>query len=1105
MQTRIRFDSTVRNCFVDVSDRIVDTLGLRFSGEVLTASKEMKKVYLTWSGRRCSTSIRIGKDFAECLGMRDGDVVSVSKCKSVVEAKNVEVEPVSSDDWEMIELNGGHLEQNLLGQIAAVWSDAVFPIWIRNALVRVRVKTNSGDKVLRLTRNVTQLLVVPKPREKIEDVKGGEEEDQKDPIVNARVTVHRVLFDSQRIIRISPCVADAMNLKHHEISNVVVALWPRRRRKKRKQGEEEEEDEDQRKTIDFMRVSIDSRLRYMHVSVPTHVRNDLHIAMYSTVCLRRVRREADVVEVRSVRCFSSTITTTTTTTRIDVEELKKGIETSWKDSVVVTTRSKSLHKWILGENEDEKVEEKVEEEEEETLPYGGNIQEAMRAQDRDAIRVLLKARNRLSGVSSSTSHASNNSNKKEKQEIYVEIQWSINSNEKSKYNTSSRNELSKLLSFVNLNLKRALEALRIFLRKRKVESLSVLQINTPEKNMNNNYWTYLPASLSPTRCQEPKNVFHLGLNDTVKSAQCHLAGTLVGKFAAQRVMRKLPSSGGIYVHGKSGIGKTTFVRSFARHMQLEHDCSIVWIQCEELQDRVPNELSSILKRAFRVARRSAPSIIVLDDLDKLAPHDDSSGGDSASLGGNMNILLAKHCVETLSDLAVSQQIASDAHMFRISSQNNSSCPQKQLLEMEAIRTGVSMIATGANTKSISSALRRGGVLDLALELPDPGPERREIIIRELLRSRGEGGHTDITDEAIKFMAHETDSYTASDLSLLLERIVHVSCAFKATRENILMKKEHVKTALDGFVPVALRGLKLVQSKTSWDDVGGLEDVCRTLRDTLELPLRFPDFFRNAPIRLPAGVLLYGPPGCGKTLVAGAAAGQCGLNFLSVKGPELLDKYIGASEAAVRALFARAQAASPCVLFFDEFEATAPKRGSDGTGVTDRVVNQLLTFLDGVEDRSGVYVLAATSRPDMIDAALLRPGRLDTAVECGFPNKEDRVKILNVASRGYDVSSESSKLLKDVMMSRRTEGWSGADIKALLTTAHLTALRRNSRSIDLDDIEHALNDVRPSVPLEERARYARIYGRFKGSRAADFPMTEVGGEDEGGLKQRTALK
>ena len=157
----IRLDPTIRNCFVDVSDHVGDALGLRYSGEVLrVVSSSNRTSYLTWSGRRGATSMRVSTDLATCLGLKDGEVVRVSKCYGVVEAKNVEIEPVSSDDWEMIELNGGHLEQNLLGQIAVVWSNAVLPIWIRNARVRVRVKTNLGDKPLRLTRDVTQLLVV---------------------------------------------------------------------------------------------------------------------------------------------------------------------------------------------------------------------------------------------------------------------------------------------------------------------------------------------------------------------------------------------------------------------------------------------------------------------------------------------------------------------------------------------------------------------------------------------------------------------------------------------------------------------------------------------------------------------------------------------------------------------------------------------------------------------------------------------------------------------------------------------------------------------------------------------------------------------------------
>ena len=204
---------------------------------------------------------------------------------------------------------------------------------------------------------------------------------------------------------------------------------------------------------------------------------------------------------------------------------------------------------------------------------------------------------------------------------------------------------------------------------------------------------------------------------------------------------------------------------------------------------------------------------MLDGLDKIAPPAESASGED-SVGGNTNILLAKQCVEILSDLAVSQQVASDEHMFRI--RNN----HVERLEMESIRTGVSMIATGLNSKSISNLLRRGGILDLQVEIQDPGPERREVIIRELLRSRG--GTIDCSESAMKFMASEkTDSYTASDLTLLLERVVHVTTSKKKKR----IEEEDVRDALDGFVPVALRGLKLVQSKTTWDDVGGIEWMC----------------------------------------------------------------------------------------------------------------------------------------------------------------------------------------------------------------------------------------------------------------------------------------
>eukprot|EP00891_Asterochloris_glomerata_P002680 jgi/Astpho2/2680/gw1.00050.301.1_t len=212
----------------------------------------------------------------------------------------------------------------------------------------------------------------------------------------------------------------------------------------------------------------------------------------------------------------------------------------------------------------------------------------------------------------------------------------------------------------------------------------------------------------------------------------------------------------------------------------------------------------------------------------------------------------------------------------------------------------------------------------------------------------------------------------------------------------------------------------------------MREVRAALREALELPTKYARLVARAPLRLRTGVLLYGPPGCGKTHVVAAAVAAAGMRFVSVKGPEVLNKYIGASEAAVRDLFRRAQAAAPCVLFFDEFDAIAPSRGHDNTGVTDRVVNQLLTELDGVEGLKGVCVLAATSRPDLLDAALLRPGRLDRLIYCDFPGLDDRLEVLTALSR-------RSKLDDDVDLrgvAEATQGFTGADLSALLSEAQL---------------------------------------------------------------------
>jgi peroxin-1 len=257
-------------------------------------------------------------------------------------------------------------------------------------------------------------------------------------------------------------------------------------------------------------------------------------------------------------------------------------------------------------------------------------------------------------------------------------------------------------------------------------------------------------------------------------------------------------------------------------------------------------------------------------------------------------------------------------------------------------------------------------------------------------------------------------------------------------EACVLETDDFEVALDGFTPSSLRGTTLFKADTKWEDIGGLDDVRKTLKETLEMPLRYARLYERAPIKLPSGLLLYGPPGCGKTMLAGAVSNECGLNFISVKGPEMLNKYIGASEQAVRDIFARASAAAPCVLFFDEFDAIAPRRGADSTGVTDRVVNQLLTFLDGVEGRTSVYVLAASSRPDLIDPALLRPGRLDKSMLCGFPTMKERVSILQAVARGGGMNLEDGMDEMFVTIANEHPDFTGADLQAVLYSAQLEA-------------------------------------------------------------------
>jgi len=296
-------------------------------------------------------------------------------------------------------------------------------------------------------------------------------------------------------------------------------------------------------------------------------------------------------------------------------------------------------------------------------------------------------------------------------------------------------------------------------------------------------------------------------------------------------------------------------------------------------------------------------------------------------------------------------------------------------------------------------------------------------------------------------------------------------------------------AMKDITPTAMREVVVQVPKVKWEDIGGLEEVKRELKMAVEWPLKYPKLFEKAGARPPKGILLYGPPGCGKTLLAKAVATESEANFISVKGPELLSKWVGESEKAVREVFRKARQAAPCVIFFDEIDALAPARGS-GIGdsrVTERVISQLLTELDGIEELKDVVVVAATNRPDLLDPALLRPGRFDRLIYVPPPDEKARLEILKIHTRGKPLAEDVD--LEEI--AKKTEGYTGADLEALCDTAALLAIRElverypdpeeakkhaDELKITKRHFEEAMKKVRP-MSTAEMERYRKIAEEF----------------------------
>lgn len=523
-----------------------------------------------------------------------------------------------------------------------------------------------------------------------------------------------------------------------------------------------------------------------------------------------------------------------------------------------------------------------------------------------------------------------------------------------------------------------------------------------------------------------------------------------------------PRPGALLIVGGKESGRTAFAQAIMEELKRNVDSLAVNVQmsCPALYKREPQQAREAMIQGVSDAIARAPAAVFFDDIDSLCAEQQQQQQQSIQHPDEGDSGAAMHAHDLVSMI--------------------DTCNAEKNWRLRPCV----FIATAKSSDSLPKALTSSLRFQRTVELPSVPVEQCGILLeREAARRGLTLGN--VEEETTK----QLEGFTAPDVRHAVDRAVHASAARLLGQKSPSLTEEDVREGVKGVLPAGVRSLGASQNrnaaeKSGWALVGGMKTVRDSLSEQLELPTKHAHVFKNAPIRLPTGAMLYGPPGCGKTLAAKAAAHSANLRLVSIKGPELLNKYIGASEASVRSLFQRARAAAPCVLFFDEFDAIAPRRGNDNTGVTDRVVNQLLTELDGVESLAGVYVLAATSRPDLIDSALLRPGRLDRMLYCGFPQEKDRKEVLQALANGANLASDVN--LQQV--ATQTDGMSGADLKGLLTDAQLAALEEQTDREELPPvkqkhIDKALSNARVSLSPSERAQLEMIYNDFQATRSS----------------------
>ena len=512
---------------------------------------------------------------------------------------------------------------------------------------------------------------------------------------------------------------------------------------------------------------------------------------------------------------------------------------------------------------------------------------------------------------------------------------------------------------------------------------------------------------------------------------------------------------GVLLHGPPGTGKTLLAKAVAS----ETEANFILLNGPEIMSKFYGESEKKIRDIFESAEKNAPSIIFIDELDAIAPKREDVSGE------------------------VERRVVSQL-----------------LTMMDGLKSRGKVVVIGATNRpnSIDSALRRPGRFDREIEINVPSKEGRLSILK--IHTRGMPLTKDVKLEDLAAVTH---GFVGADLEALAKEAAMVVLRgllpqMKLDEEEkipqhlldkLKIHSSDFTEALKVVRPSAMREVLVETPNVNWDDVGGLEEVKRELREAVEWPIKYQANFKKLGIRPSKGILLYGPPGTGKTLLAKAVAKESEANFIQVKGPSLLSMWVGKSEEGMRKIFERARQVAPCIIFFDEIDSLAGKRGIDhGTKVTERVLNQMLAEMDGIENINDILVVGATNRPDMLDPAILRPGRFDKILLVNAPDEIGRENILKIHTKNMPIKNKEA-LIKEI--AKKAEGYTGADLEALAREAALLSLREN---INADEVhkkhfEEALNKIKPSVTTNTIKVYKKVEEQFFKSAKSATPMQE----------------